>query len=119
MTHHGVNVSVRNSDGDLQEGTLLFDGTDSCVVFGTGEKLSSKQNPEIRFQMNISRIVNPNGKSENIPLVSPVEVILKPSVCRIRPYSVGFWQMPEDVFPPSTNGFFGMMVNLRLFQCIK
>ena len=109
MTHHGVNVSVRNSDGDLQEGTLLFDGTDSCVVFGTGEKLSSKQNPEIRFQMNISRIVNPNGKSENIPLVSPVEVILKPSVCRIRPYSVGFWQMPEDVFPPSTNGFFGRM----------
>ena len=107
MTHHGVNVSVRNSEGDLQEGTLLFDGSDSYVVFETGEKLSSKQNPEIRVLVKTSRKITSDGEAVDIPLVSSIEMTLKPNVYRIRPYAVGFWQMPEDVFPPSTNGFFG------------
>jgi hypothetical protein len=103
----GIFVTVVKSGGDLQEGTLYFEGSNPYVVVDTGEEIGLEPHSEIRIRLNTSRRVNPDGRSEDIPLISPIEISIKQAACRTRPYAVSSWRMPEDIFPPSTHGFWG------------
>ncbi|MFW9957172.1 MAG: hypothetical protein ACFFCT_03795 [Candidatus Odinarchaeota archaeon] len=104
-----VSVRIWSRDGTSNNGSIIINREGMSIRLGTGKTISIKEGMDILYEMNVQIIPEMNGRQKTTDLKSPVRISLKPSVLTYRTYNPQGGQYIEDVFPPSTLGFYGRM----------
>lgn len=99
---------IETSDSSLRRAILEYVNNKPRFLLESGEYINNDQISV--FIVEKERIVNQNGISEDVKLKSRLIIKVKPDLVQSRPYAIGMRQIPEDIFPPSTNGFYGRIV---------
>ena len=103
-------VQVKNTDGNLLRCTIRYSATSNGLILETNEQFAGKLQLDNHVILNDSIIINSKGVSESIRLEKRIIVNLEPIVITSLPYSTIAGSLIEDIYPPSSNGFYGRIV---------
>ncbi len=95
---------------DSSFGSIVINQQGMSIKDKSGQKVFSNE-LDIVYEMREQIIPRLDGKQDKIVLESPVRVVLKPLVQKSRMYNPSGEQFIEDIFPPSSYGFYGRMKN--------
>lgn len=104
-------VKVWKSVDECEVGIIRYDTNDVTIELESGEIVSSKMSGNVAFEVMKQISLDNESRSVVKPIVSKVEVLLKPIIVIHHPYTASGGQIVEDVFPPSTSGFYGRLLN--------
>ncbi len=93
----GLAVTVWTPTGECETGVLRVKADGLTIRLDSGGLLSNQSSRNIRYR--------PKGTSREIERM----IHFDPILITIRPYAKGMDLVTEDVFPPSTTGFYGRM----------
>ena len=89
---------------ECEKGVLLFDQDDALVELESGQVIHGNNSDRVFIELqNMISL-------DNVELTkSKYKVRLKPNLVISQPYTARVGQFIEDVFPPSTSGFYGRL----------
>ena len=103
-------LSVKVWSGDATErGTLGIDEKGMFIALDSGSIIFENNAHNVFYEMMSSFLPNMNNEWEEAPLDRPVKISLTSKFSILRPYVPQGGQYIEDVFPPSTLGFYGRL----------
>jgi hypothetical protein len=79
------------------------------IKLDSGKVVSEKESHDVYYEMDKQILPEMNGGWEAYPLEEPVRIQFKPRIVIYRTYAHQGGQYIEDVFPPSTSGFYGRL----------
>ena len=100
-------VLVKNSLGELQVFDITFKNSQIDLSSEKDTKISLLLNSETVIHVETMRKIGHNSDPKDIALEKRISILLAPSIITTRYYSVETSRILEDIFPPSTNGFYG------------
>ncbi|MFW9869524.1 MAG: hypothetical protein ACFFFO_07320 [Candidatus Thorarchaeota archaeon] len=101
-------VSVWTLEGHFR-GSLIFSETGVSIKLENGQLIEGKSESDIYYGVQNSIIPDRSGNSKTQRLKSQIRVSLFPLMIVRRPFTAQDVQFVENVFPPSTFGFYGKM----------
>lgn len=103
-------VKVWLTSEECEMGTLAFRSDDAIIELNSGRVISGNNSDnEILFEIENVINLDEKGQSSVRPLKSKFRIILKPNLMIQHPYTNHGIQFLEDIFPASTDGFYGRM----------
>ena len=104
-------VKVWTSREECESGVLEFLNDDAIITLQSGKVLSGKIS-DSGLIFEIQTKITPDGTGQGITesLESKYKVQLKPYLSIKHPYTNQGIQFSEDIFPPSTKGFYGRLL---------
>lgn len=105
-----LSVKVWTTTETCEMGGLKFGLNEVNIEFESGRVISDKNSGEILFEPQNMICLDSNGQSVRELLKSKLIVQLKPVVITRHPYINQGGQIVEDIFPPSTSGFYGRLL---------
>lgn len=103
-------VKIWLSSEECEIGSIEFHPNDVIVTLQSGRKISGiNSDIDIFYEIENSVTLDENGRSMVEPLGSKYRIQLKPYRITQHPYTNQGIQFLEDVFPPSTSGFYGRL----------
>lgn len=90
-------------------GHMKFSLDDVIIELESGRHLSGRATKDVFYETNSQMFLNEKGQSIIVPIKSQVKIQLKPIFMVCHPYTNQGGQLVEDVFPPSTFGFYGRL----------
>lgn len=94
---------------ECEKGVLLFGQDDALVELESGEIIHGNNSDRIFIELQNMISLDTVGQSLIESTRSKYKVRLKPNVVISQPYTAHGGQLIEDVFPPSTSGFYGRL----------
>ncbi|MHA1970767.1 MAG: hypothetical protein ACTSXE_02850 [Candidatus Thorarchaeota archaeon] len=91
------------------KGALTFVREAVLIELKSGQIIHGKASDRVFFELQNMISLDNNGQSSIAPIESKHKVRLKPNLIISQPYSDRGRQFIEDVFPPSTSGFYGRL----------
>lgn len=101
-------VKVWTEEGS-SKGLLGINKNGMYIEFESGKVVSGNDFHGISYEIDKQLIPEMTGNSEASPLDVPVRILLEPLIVTYRPYAHQGGQYIEDIFPPSTFGFYGRL----------
>ncbi|NHI90481.1 MAG: hypothetical protein EAX87_13245, partial [Candidatus Thorarchaeota archaeon] len=108
-----LSVKVRKTADEFEVGVIRYDTNDVTIELESGEIFSGKKSGNTIFDVMERISLDNESRSIAKPIEENVEVLLKPTLVIHHPYTESGGQIVEDVFPPSTSGFYGRLLNGR------
>ncbi|MFW9981284.1 MAG: hypothetical protein ACFFE3_05120 [Candidatus Thorarchaeota archaeon] len=90
-------------------GSLVFSESGVSIRINEGKLIQSKSESDVYYGVQNYIVLDGTGKSILQDMKSQVRVSLFPQLMVKRPFNVHDAQFVENVFPPSTFGFYGRM----------
>ncbi len=90
-------------------GQIKFRRDDVILELESGKNISGRSFSDIYYEPRNKMVLNEKGQSMIVGLESRIKIQLKPTFIVSHPYTNQGGQFVEDVFPPSTNGFYGRL----------
>jgi hypothetical protein len=106
-----LSARVWKTAEDFEEGSLRYGSSDVTIELKSGEVISSKNSSNVIFEVMDQVSLDRESRSVVEPIQSKLEILLKPILVILHPYTEVGGQVVEDVFPPSTSGFYGRLLN--------
>ena len=105
-----LSVKVLTSSNEYESGILEYDTDEARIKLCSGRTISSKFSSDNAF-FEIQTIIEPdsNGAKKTTLFKHEIRVILKPLFVIAHQYTYKGGQYIEDIFPPSTSGFYGRL----------
>ena len=97
MANRGLIVDVRINSGESQKGVLRVIDDDVVVEVDSGKVISGKNSTNVVYSITED------------PILSQTKVKLTPTLLRTHFYTPEVGRIIEDIFPPSTRGFYGRL----------
>ncbi|TFG32552.1 hypothetical protein EU527_09890 [Candidatus Thorarchaeota archaeon] len=94
---------------ECSRGTLIINREGMFLKLDSGQIISSDTNRNLTYEMQIQITLGSNEKQVLTKLEKPTKILFKPIVKIYRKYTLQNGQYTEDIFPPSTNGFYARM----------
>ena len=104
------NVSFWTKDHN-GNGLLRITKNGMQIEFESGCMLSENDRQDTYYEIDTQILPGVNGDWYNIPLEESVRIQFKPLFTISRPYAHQGGQYIEEIFPPSTAGFYGRLRN--------
>ncbi|MCJ7817394.1 MAG: hypothetical protein MUP60_00960 [Candidatus Thorarchaeota archaeon] len=95
--------------GKCTTGSLLVDRRGMSIKLESGEIISSNNQQVSLYEMLEQNVIGMNNTQQIHPLETPIRIKLQPHLQTLRLYSPQGGQYIEDIFPPSSLGFYGRM----------
>jgi hypothetical protein len=108
-----LSARVWKTAEDFEEGSLRYGSSDVTIELKSGEVISSKNSSNVIFEVMDQVSLDRESRSVVEPIQSKLEILLKPILVILHPYTEVGGQVVEDVFPPSTSGFYGRLLNAK------
>lgn len=99
-------------DGSIVSANLVYRDRPTLIL-DTGEEITDDKN-EITYEMNHEYIVDKKGETVQISLKKPVRLYLTPRFVATRKYSIDAKEDDLDIYPSSSNGFYGRLVRGKI-----
>ncbi|MHA2241855.1 MAG: hypothetical protein ACXACE_09605 [Candidatus Thorarchaeota archaeon] len=121
ITHSGGReVLVRTNSGDCVEGIIEYRNESLEIVLKNGVIIPASAK-NVVYSIHSERVVDNTGKSVDLQLKMRANIVLKPLLVIKRFYSAKPSQFTEDIYPPSTYGWYtrfsgGTRVSLYIVQ---
>ncbi len=96
-------------NGNCTTGSLLVDHRGISIKLDSGETISSNNQQVILYEMSKQYVIGMNDNSQSQFLEDPIKIKLQPHSQTFRKYNTQGGQYIEDIFPPSSLGFYGRM----------
>ncbi|MFW9909386.1 MAG: hypothetical protein ACFFEF_12495 [Candidatus Thorarchaeota archaeon] len=103
-----VSVKIWTRDG-CRSGSIIINKEGMFIGLNSGQVISAREDANILYEMSVQILPDRTGKQKTTFLKSPVKISLKSLSCTYRTYNPQEGQYIEDIFPPSTLGFYGRM----------
>ena len=103
-----LSVNVWIKDGK-SEGVLGISKDGMFIKLDSGKVVTEKEDYAIYYELDKQILPEMEGGWEAIPVKEPLKILLRPQVVSYRTYAHQGGQYIEDVFPPSTSGFYGRL----------
>ena len=110
-TSNTLSVKVWKTAEEFEEGAARYGTSDVTIELDSGEIISSKSTGNVIFEVMDQIFLNKENRSVVEPIQSKLEILLKPILIIRHPYTEFGGQLVEDVFPPSTSGFYGRLLS--------
>ena len=105
-----LSVKVWISSDECEDGVLEFESDNIIARTRSGKMFSGRiSENDILFEIFNSVVLDERGESVVQPLIQKYKIHLKPHLMIQHPYTNQGIQFLEDIFPPSTAGFYGRM----------
>ncbi len=105
-----LSVKVWISSEECEMGVLVFHVNDVIIKLKSGKILSGRNSDnDILYEIQNTITLDEKGHSKVDPLISKHKILLKPYLIMQHPYTNQGLQFIEDIFPPSTAGFYGRL----------
>ena len=102
-------VKVWKTSEDYEIGALSYGPEDVFVRLASGRVIAGQSSEGVRVSLQDKVTLDDNGRSVVEPIGFEVKAVLKPVLMIFHPYTNQGGQILEDVFPPSTSGFYGRL----------
>ena len=93
----GLDVMVWTPEGELENGFLKIESNGISAILDSGKILTSKNTTKSLYKLR-----HESSGTDN-------RIIFDPILISMRPYAPDVGQIEEDVFPPSSGGFYGRL----------
>ncbi|MDH4212507.1 MAG: hypothetical protein OEV85_01185 [Candidatus Thorarchaeota archaeon] len=100
-------VTVWLTPEESEIGILSFNREDLVVKLESGRIIRGKDSARVLFELQNMIVFDGDGKSSTISIEEKYKIRLAPDLIIERPYVSHGGQFIEDIFPPSTSGFYG------------
>ena len=110
MSNENNSARIYTSLENGERGRIIADERGITLVSSTDSRYS--RDTFIDVDYSVAREIVPTtseGKSRTIPLEKEVLIELNPQSILFRPCAPYIGQIVEDIYPPSTHGFYGRM----------
>lgn len=104
-----LSVKVWISSDVCEKGFLTFNQDDVIIELESGSKISGRNSGDILFEVEHTISYDNNGERFAEPIEKRFKIHLKPLLMTLHPYFNQGGQFIEDIFPPSTGGFYGRL----------
>ncbi|MGY5857917.1 MAG: hypothetical protein RTU63_01005, partial [Candidatus Thorarchaeota archaeon] len=95
---------------DGEKGRIIVDRRGLSIISNSGRRYSKESSEDLVFSLDCEIIpAATEGSIRYIPQKKRVSVRLNPQTILVRPCAPFVGQIVEDVYPPSTYGFYGRM----------
>jgi hypothetical protein len=105
-----LSVRVWATAEECEIGVIRFGHDEVIIELESGRIVSSKNSGDFSFEIQNTVSLDEKGRSVIEPIKSKLNVLLKPVLIIQHPYSDLGGQVVEDIFPPSTSGFYGRLL---------
>jgi len=95
-------------DGSIISANLVYHDR-PVLILESGEEIIDDKS-EITYEMTHELVVDETGETKQVVLPKPVRVYLKPQFMIERKYSRSAKEDIQDIYPPSSQGFYGRLV---------
>ncbi len=102
-------VKVWMTSEEYEMGFLSYGLQDVFVRLASGRVIAGRSSEGVEVSLQDKVTLNNNGRSVVEPIGFEIKVVLKPILMILHPYTNQGGQILEDVFPPSTSGFYGRL----------
>ncbi|MBE0526988.1 hypothetical protein E4H12_07845 [Candidatus Thorarchaeota archaeon] len=110
MSNDPKNVKVHIALEGGEKGHILVDKRGISIVLDTGRSYARDSLMEIVYSSDYEIVpTTTEGISRYIPQERKDRISLNPQAIQIRPFAPYIGQVVEDIYPPSTHGFYGRM----------
>jgi DNA-binding MarR family transcriptional regulator len=110
MSNDQYSAKIYSSFEDGEKGRIIVDRRGIQLFSNTGGKYSRETFMDIDYSVDYEVVpTTVEGKSQSIPLEKEVRIELNPQTILFHPCAPYIGQIVEDVYPPSTHGFYGRM----------
>ena len=97
------------SENQVSNGYLRIGNDGMLFALDSGQIFTASGRREGYYEMSVQVLPDVNGNSIITELEKPVQIFVNPVMQKYRLYNPEGGQYIEDVFPPSTKGFYGRM----------
>jgi hypothetical protein len=105
-----LSVKVWTSPEESEMGKIRFEQNEVIIQLESGRVISSKDSGDIYYEMMETVALKDNGASAIESIGTRVTVLLEPFQIVHHQYTSLGGQVVEDIFPPSTAGFYGRLL---------
>lgn len=109
MSDEQNSARIYSSFEDGGKGRIIVDKRGIHLFSSTGGKYSRETFIDLNYSVDYEIVPTTIGKSRSIPLEREVTIELNPQTILSRPCAPYIGQIVEDIYPPSTHGFYGRM----------
>jgi hypothetical protein len=106
-----ISVRVWKNAKEFEEGAIRYGSNDITIELKSGKVISSKSTDNVVFEVMNQISLDTESRSVVEPIQPRPKILLKPILIIHHPYSKISGQVVEDMFPPSTSGFYGRLLN--------
>ena len=92
-------------------GVLKFGLDEVTIKLESGRVISDRNSGDVQFEPQNMIRLDSNGQSVRELSTARMRIYLKPVVIAHHPYTNHGGQIVEDIFPPSTSGFYGRLLS--------
>ncbi|MHA1910039.1 MAG: hypothetical protein ACW98Y_22290, partial [Candidatus Thorarchaeota archaeon] len=96
-------------EDDITRGHVVFDSSGPSLVIESGEVLERNIH-DVYYELNNGISIDENGELCHTQLQNPVIVRLTPKFITSKSYHRDVTELPDDIHPPSSNGWYGRMI---------
>ncbi|PNX50219.1 MAG: hypothetical protein BV458_13625, partial [Thermoplasmata archaeon M9B2D] len=104
-----MSVRIWTKKSSSINGSIIIDREGMSIKLDSGKTVSINDKVNLFYEMTVQILPEIDGKKRITELKSPVKISLKPLILTYRMYNPQGGQYIEDIFPPSTLGFYGRM----------
>ncbi|MDF1537750.1 MAG: hypothetical protein P1Q69_02485 [Candidatus Thorarchaeota archaeon] len=94
---------------DTTRGRVEFDALGPYLIIESGNILG-RNRQDVFYEVNHEIETDENGEQFSTQLHDSVIVQLTPTLVTTRPYNRSATEIPDDIYPPSSSGWYGRMV---------
>ncbi|MFW9834275.1 MAG: hypothetical protein ACFFEK_09795 [Candidatus Thorarchaeota archaeon] len=109
-TSKGLSVKVWTNADEFDRGIISYTLDGVKIELESGKIVSGEDSEDVSFEIQDQISLDEAGQSVVRPIKSRLEVLLKPVLIIRHPFTNVGGQIVEDVFPPSTAGFYGRLL---------
>lgn len=110
LSNQSVDTYVWTHDGRRRKGRIRYESNSITLVLDSGDEISSDSPNLASYEVDYGLIVGHNNKLLKIQLDERLKVILHSLSVTKRTYAKGLINAIEDMFPHSTEGFYGRLI---------
>jgi hypothetical protein len=106
-----LTVQVWTTADECEKGVIRYSQDGVKIELDSGRVISNRDSGNIVFEINQTISLDEKGSSVVEAIKPKLEVVLKPLIIIQHPYTSTGGQIVEDIFPHSTSGFYGRLLN--------
>lgn len=106
-----LSVKVWTAAEECETGVIRYGLDEVNIELESGRIVSDNNSGDVLFEVQNTISLDEKGRSVVEPIKSRLKVRLKPVLIIRHPYTDFGGQVVEDIFPPSTSGFFGRLLS--------
>ncbi|MHA1850808.1 MAG: hypothetical protein ACTSW8_06060 [Candidatus Thorarchaeota archaeon] len=109
MSNEQNSAKIYSSFEDGEKGRIIVDKRGIHLFSSTGGRYSRETFIDLDYSVDYEIVPTTTGKSQSTPLEKEAMIELNPQTILSRPCAPYIGQIVEDIYPPSTHGFYGRM----------